>query len=501
MSIEATIDSMLNTETGMDIIIISTSIQKQKHYWQDRLEKGRGVIAKFNASVYVIYEDWQGGAGNGLGTLYAFHKAEKQAIDAGEISILKRMNAGASAAIYHTAGKGTRLAPLPGSEENNKPGVKLPEIVEIDGQPEVLTILESVIRQTSVYAISRVGRLSVFWGDQIFIPTESFLYEPVFDVDILTRMRPEPTREEWEAEGLSAYGLIVANEANEAKQIEKISYDTFISFKESGALDGSGGIGTSLGSFSVSARILDALLNEFASELISQKGSLDTDPHFWMPLTLDFTTYQKQLEAKGGETAFIQSHYKRMQDFATRFKETFNIQWFLGFVDVGQQSYWWDYGQLKYYFQYNMLILENSEEAAAMRHFYQVDKNRQISFDDSVTVDESSIVIGSFLHNTNLKNTLVIQSQLKNFNAINSIVCNSQNGVNQSIEDGILYNFDGLIESLQLGGNVTVSTELNTNWANFQSAVDGSNHQWDDRIMNNICSFAELYEINNKSKE
>jgi len=27
-----------------------------------------------------------------------------------------------SVAIYHTAGKGTRLAPLPGAENNNKPG-------------------------------------------------------------------------------------------------------------------------------------------------------------------------------------------------------------------------------------------------------------------------------------------------------------------------------------------------------------------------------------------
>ena len=28
-----------------------------------------------------------------------------------------------SAALYHTAGKGTRMAPLPASENNNKPGV------------------------------------------------------------------------------------------------------------------------------------------------------------------------------------------------------------------------------------------------------------------------------------------------------------------------------------------------------------------------------------------
>ena len=34
-------------------------------------------------------------------------------------------------ALYHTAGKGTRLAPLPGAENNNKPGVKLPCIAPL----------------------------------------------------------------------------------------------------------------------------------------------------------------------------------------------------------------------------------------------------------------------------------------------------------------------------------------------------------------------------------
>lgn len=69
--------------------------------------------------------------------------------------------------LYHTAGKGTRLAPMPGSENNNKPGVKLAVTVDIDGKPSPLTILESVIKQTGVYGKSRKGRLSVFWGDQV----------------------------------------------------------------------------------------------------------------------------------------------------------------------------------------------------------------------------------------------------------------------------------------------------------------------------------------------
>ena len=56
------------------------------------------------------------------------------------------------------------MAPLPGSENNNKPGVKLPVTVA-EGQP--VSILEAVIQQTGIYAAYRKGRLSVFWGDQV----------------------------------------------------------------------------------------------------------------------------------------------------------------------------------------------------------------------------------------------------------------------------------------------------------------------------------------------
>jgi hypothetical protein len=77
---------------------------------------------------------------------------------------------GISVGLYHTAGKGTRLAPLPGAENNNKPGVKLPGSVKLaDGSSKRITILESVIKQTGCYAKSRKGRLSVFWGDQVWI--------------------------------------------------------------------------------------------------------------------------------------------------------------------------------------------------------------------------------------------------------------------------------------------------------------------------------------------
>lgn len=43
-----------------------------------------------------------------------------------------------SVGLYHTAGKGTRLSPLPGAENNNKPAVQLP----VPAQGGCATILE-----------------------------------------------------------------------------------------------------------------------------------------------------------------------------------------------------------------------------------------------------------------------------------------------------------------------------------------------------------------------
>ena len=68
------------------------------------------------------------------------------------VDLAAAMKDGAAVALYHTAGKGTRLAPLPGAENNNKPGVKLPALLTVNGELAPITVLECVMRQTSSYA-------------------------------------------------------------------------------------------------------------------------------------------------------------------------------------------------------------------------------------------------------------------------------------------------------------------------------------------------------------
>ena len=159
------IKEMNNSENGFDAVIVCCSTEHQATYWGERLMQTRGSACKKDALVYAVCEDWaKDGAGNGLGTLYAYSKGKQQAQTKDGKDLDQILKDGGSVGLYHTAGKGTRLAPLPGAENNNKPGVKLPSVVEVGGEQKNLTILEAVVRQTNRYAQERPGRVSVFWG-------------------------------------------------------------------------------------------------------------------------------------------------------------------------------------------------------------------------------------------------------------------------------------------------------------------------------------------------
>ena len=93
-----------------------------------------------------------------------------------------------------------------------------------DGKLDSLTVLEAVVKQTGIYAKSRAGRLSVFWGDQVFLPTAEFNYKPKHHVDILCTLSDQRvTAEEWKAQGLEKYGVIACIAPKEGTVIESDS--------------------------------------------------------------------------------------------------------------------------------------------------------------------------------------------------------------------------------------------------------------------------------------
>jgi len=506
----------MHQSKGYSVVIVCTSSQGMEDYWQARLEAGRGQVCGKDAEVVVVHEDWEGGAGNGLGSLYAYKKAcDKSGKDLAEVA-----SNGGSLVIYHTAGKGTRLAPLPGSEGNNKPGVKLPSIVKLaqqEGtgkfeQSSLLTILEAVIIQTSLYATAHCGRLAVYWGDQVFVPTENPEYTPDHHADIMAKLGEFPTEEGWIKGGLEKYGLVAVSPNSHAVQLEKVSYQTAKENLPAECLK-SGKIGTSLGSFSISVSLLSAFLTEFATELEGKTGKLDTDPHWWMPMTLNATTYQKIMLSKNEPEASIKAHFDRMEAFKTNFLSTvekepahkktdtvLSNEHVLGGVGIGPDCYWWDYGQLKLYTKNMLLATKDDTEAAAYRLFLKVsqEKRTETSQLGECKVDKPSVVLCSELKAGKVKDSVVAKCRIGTLEVEDSILVNvtapSVKGkglVLYNVASNVALDYDkdtvrADVFSPQEGGETTV---IQTN-----VEVDGG-QAWDDK-QKNTKSYADVHKDN-----
>lgn len=489
----------INRLAGYDVIIVCTSTPHQAAYWQERLMATRGAISPTGAKVIAVHEDWAGGAGNGLGTLYAYTKAVRAGKELYGIDLPALLAAGSvSVALYHTAGKGTRLAPLPGSENNNKSGVKLPAMLKVGDHFVPMTILEAVVKQTGVYASSRRGRLSVFWGDQVFIPSADVKYDARHHIDILAALAPMPSEQEWADKGLEKYGLIAVNQQDDAAQVDKVTHETAIRLLASfGELKS---VGTSLGSFSVDADMLEALLREFAKELAAKEGKLDSDPHFWMPLTLEEAAYTEVMAQKGVPLAVSASHYARMQAMMKTFEATRKHKRALfGCVDVGSDVYWWDYGQLKLYLKNNRLVTQPGVEADCLRSFLGIkDSLAHSTIGDGVRITSATVLNCEFAQGT-VAHSVLSGVCAREVNADGSILINVT-AHSISAPRCVVYNVtsddaEGLIleEGAVLVGVLLPSGEKVVMRSNLETCGGDA---WKTILEENEHSFESIYELN-----
>lgn len=506
---EANIDAM-NQLQGFDVIIVCTGNQWQAGFWQERLEAARGQVLGQDTIVLAVDEDWEGGAGNALGTFYAYQKACRLAatkggayIPAGSAvngSSVDLLSANVSVAMYHTAGKGTRLAPLPGAENNNKPGVKLPALVGT----RAITILEAVIKQTGVYAASRKGRLSVFWGDQVFIPSVTTTYTPQHHADILSFLGPMLTEQEWEERGMQKYGLIAVNKGNQAAQVEKVTYQTATRLLES--LGELAFVGPSLGSFSVSKDLLGLFLDGFAAELASKTGKFDADPHLWMPLTLEHDSYVELMAQKSVPADQSSAHHVRMRAMITGLDQS--ALGLFGAVDVGKDAFWWDYGQLRLYQKNALRMRDGDAEAALMRKFYGVARGEAglVQLDTPaapaeakqapVEVDATSCLSACSVRSGSVKQSVLCDVAADSIEADGAIIVNCTAGGRIVAPPGsVLYNVCVPGDIIMEPGVVRVGVfggDGEQKLMQSRSDIDGGK-AWKDTVCDNDRSFEQVY--------
>ena len=475
----------------MDIIIISTNTLQQEIFWQKRLKELRGLVCKPDAIVIAIHEEWSGGAGNGLGTLFAYYKAQEKARFMYGIDLYELQKKGASVAIYHTAGQGKRLFPITASEANDKSAVKLPGLIA----DRSLTLLETVIAQTGLFAVHRGGRLSVFWGDQIFIPSKNYSETGNHHIEILCRGNAFPSQSDWEKLGLSNYGLISFSDSEEAKLLEKIDYQTFTGLVSQKKISAAQGIATSLGSFSLSPQMTFALLREFEKELEQRRDKLDSDPHFWMPLTLDQETYVSLMSKNGHHQNKTIEQYKRMNDFKTKFHRLHSSKNFFNAVDLGTQSYWWDYGSINSYYRNLLKMTTTSQEGQAMRLFYKIDPNAHYNDHNRVIKDEGSCLINCNIQSGKITNSFLFGVNADSLEADNCVIINS-NLFSTQASHSLFYNVDEQRNIKFSSGTVRADFKLPTTLEKFTLYTHqgrDSKADWQTRLPQNTFSFEEAY--------
>jgi len=404
----------VETNRGFDVVVIVSSTKEQAEFWEQRLRATSGLVIGDKTRIISVEEDWPGGAGQLLGTLYAWNKAGKS------LDLDSVLQGGGSVAMYHTAGKGTRMAPIPAAEANNKSAIKLPRLINIGGRMTFFTILEAVIFQTGIFAATRAGRLCVFWGDQVFIPSKTPDFNGIHHAEILDIRSEIPSDESTWKKDWQCYGLVIPTSNGEALQREKQKWEELQVLINGGTTrrEASGEIvlGKSLGCFTITRAMLAALLAEFASELGEKQRKLDTDPHLWMPLT----STRSDFEITGGDPG----HWDRINRFKGRFLNESPGSMLFGDKDIGAGTLWWDYGQARLYHRNLLKSLEKSFEGECLRNFFNLEDHWVQSSNSDDAVIENSLVIDSHVKGK-IRNCVLMGTRGDGLNISDSLTVNS----------------------------------------------------------------------------
>lgn len=374
-----------------DLIILSCGKQEEAKYWKKQLHKS-------HPAVITIVEDWhEGGAGNALGTLHAIEKAEEE----GSFSPLSILRQGGKVALYHSAGKGTRMEPLTHAEGGMKAAIKLPAFLPDRKWP--LSVLEMVIRQTAPLAALSKGRLSVFWTDQLFLPSSISWEEPTADVEVLAIAIPDLTKEMFAERKLSQYGIWGGDQY----------YDKLIlkHFETLSPLDAS----INLGSFSISHHLLEKLLKGYKTELEERKGKLDSDPDWWMAATLPRDLY---VQLKGEEKA---ARYERFKKMIGKAKVKPRI--------LGEETDWWDFGTIDSYKKQLLKLLTREPESYRLRKLFGIEETDFIG---------DSLVFHSKLEHCTLKQSILLNMHAKGTTFEQMIGINTST-IHGHFSQGLLY--------------------------------------------------------------
>jgi|GEM_PF-1853797 len=401
--------SAVERSEGPDVVVIVSAQESERRYWKERLEAMKGQVIGRDTVVFSVLESYGGGVppGNGLGSLLAYQSAREESPSQAGVSwkalmerIKRQKGRDANIAIYHTAGFGSRVWPITGSEFGSKSRISMPRYLDQNGRKVPMTLLESTLFQSSIFAKNRSGRIMVFWGDQVFIPTvplEELQSSTDSPVEILALVGQFPYEDIVNKYGLIALESETPGQWTAARLMQKPktveAARNFIA-----AHSKITAAAKSLGSFTVDRSFWDAMMRSYRSELNEETPSeqakfrADTDGDWWIPLTtLEFALKGSEAEVSLFQSAqdlkkYLVSRKLDQPEFTDRILRLYlnsrkvSSQPLMRVVNAGEKSLFWDFGNIgveegttEGIFRRNILILlQDSPEGKLSRQFWGV---------------------------------------------------------------------------------------------------------------------------------
>ena len=283
--------------------------------------------------------------------------------------------------------------------------------------------------------------------------------------------------------------------AGAACQVEKVDHATALQMTKT--LGSIKQVGTSLGSFSLTASLLSALLNEFSNELASKKGQLDSDPHWWMPMTLPLDAYVQLMGRKGTSEDEASKHYARIQKLLNNFDK--RGAHLLGPVDVGGDAYWWDYGQLKLYLRNACRLVEDGKEADSMREFLGVTRGDKGACGESFGIDAYSTASSCRIVAGVSKRSVLANVAAKEIDVEGAVLVNVTAKKITAGEGAIAYNVVDDSDELILKPGEVITDVFGENGSKLRqrSTLDNDGgKKWKEIICGNKKTFEGVYKAN-----
>jgi len=484
-------------DKGFDVYVFVSTSATEADYWQKRFEATRGQALPKDAVVLSVYSEdsservtrWRGQTNNGSASLYAFTLAEdmlanrmdhepdlRKRLEAKygkQVSLMSILNQERPVMMMLMAGKGTRMQPM---AANNKSAILLPDTVMVDGKSAPLTVGEAVARTFGPLAASRGGRITEVWGDQINLPGLDIDSDQKYAAEIFSTIYPFDTEED-RAYAVQKGVLVGTSDAQNPRDVvqrEKPPVEDISARARN--IDGTLVADLSLGFNSYRWELLSELIKMYKQELDAKRGAFNIDSELWSPMTFDTAQnyadfmWQKRIvdltkklndknidqaeygrrASKAEEDAYKkklvdwwQRIYNMRKAFAAKYGPKYRIendrQGVIGRVDYGfheRSTDWWDFGQVKDYYNSLMVMLFDSADRDMRRKTWSAERVRRYfgirnkdewvshSFTGNTKID-NSIVLGCNIARGNIKNSILINVTAEEVNAENAIIIGS----------------------------------------------------------------------------